>query len=266
MVGGAGNISRFDGTGWIKEVSGTGSDLYAVWAVDASDVWAVGSGGTIVRRSGGKWQVESSGTSAGLLAVFGTDMSNAYAVGEQGTILHRGASSWSSEPSGALSRLWGVMGDSTGTVWAVGASGQILQRTSGSWRSVASGTMNDLFSGLCARQPGHHRRLRRHHPLQSAVTQKNRAGSCAGAGFVETMSDAVSGPARFAFNRSLERNAMSEAFVQGGGCPQDLPFGRSGGASAAWRQLDAPQGRVYRAGGFIRLGKIDAAQPGGMSR
>jgi hypothetical protein len=80
-------LTSTDGTTWASPVSGTGSTLYSVNAIDGRIV-AVGSGGTIlVSTDGSTWVAEDSGTSNSLRGVAAR---KGLAVGGNGTILHRG--------------------------------------------------------------------------------------------------------------------------------------------------------------------------------
>ena len=126
-----------------------GRGSYAVWAFDASNVWAVGTSGSVVRRSGGKWQAEVAPSTLGLLGVWAADANTVFAVGEQGTLLRRSANGWIKEQSGTSASLWGVMGSSAAAVWVVGTGGQILEKQQRRLKSVPSGTTNDLFHSRC---------------------------------------------------------------------------------------------------------------------
>jgi len=68
---------------------GLSSDLHAVWASAATDVYVVGDLGQILHRGrDGAWAREASGTRRGLFAVWGSGPRNVYAVGRGGLILH----------------------------------------------------------------------------------------------------------------------------------------------------------------------------------
>lgn len=114
--------------------------LHAVWAVSASDVFAVGEGGTILRRSSTAWTAMTSGTTNKLLGVWATSSSNVWAVGVAGTILHFNGTAWSAVTSGTTSDLDAVWGSSSTDVWFA-ATGSVLH-----WNGSALST-SASFSG-----------------------------------------------------------------------------------------------------------------------
>ena len=99
--------------------------LHHVWAVSASDVFAVGSGGTIWRRSSTAWTAMSSGTTANLLGVWAASSSDVWAVGVAGTILRFDGTSWSAVTGVTTSDIDAVWGSSATDVW-LGATGSVV--------------------------------------------------------------------------------------------------------------------------------------------
>lgn len=115
---------------WLNYVTtAAGSyNLRAVWAGDASSVWAVGSGGTIVRFDGTLWSTSQSGTANQLNGTWGTSGSDVWAVGSKGTVLRFDGSAWRALPapgpaSEDLNAVWG----SGGRIWAVGSTGHVYE-------------------------------------------------------------------------------------------------------------------------------------------
>lgn len=136
---------------WCTETSPVTSLLHGVWAVSASDVFAVGDGGTILRRTGGAWSAMASGSSSSLRGVWALSSSNVWAVGttvsassSTGTILRFNGTSWSTVTPGITlpSSLDAVWGSSANDVWLVG-SGTVLHWNGSTFSTSAtfSGTL-----------------------------------------------------------------------------------------------------------------------------
>lgn len=90
----------FSQTGWFQQTSGTGFDLYSVFAVDANTVFAIGNSGTIIKTTNGgiNWNILNSGTTDSLFSIFFTDGSTGFACGSLGLVLRttNGGLNWSS--------------------------------------------------------------------------------------------------------------------------------------------------------------------------
>lgn len=113
---------------WINYVTTAAGNygLRAVWASDASSVWAVGTGGTIVRFDGTLWSSSQSGTTAQLNGIWGTSGSDLWAVGSKGALLHFDGAAWrvvAAPISEDLNAVWG----SGGRFWAVGSAGRVYE-------------------------------------------------------------------------------------------------------------------------------------------
>jgi hypothetical protein len=112
-------------TAWCQETApaaiGT-TLLHGVWAVSASDVFAVGNSGTIIRRVNGTWTAMSSGgATANLRGVWAASSSDAWAVGSAGTIVRFNGTAWSLVTgTGITTDLEAVWGSSSTDVWLVG--------------------------------------------------------------------------------------------------------------------------------------------------
>jgi hypothetical protein len=118
--------------------------LHSVWAVSASDVFAVGGGGTILRRSSTAWTAMTSGTTNKLLGVWAASSSDVWAVGVAGTILHFNGTAWSAVTSGTTSDLDAVWGSSSTDVWFA-ATGSVLH-WNGSALSSSTSVAGHLLS------------------------------------------------------------------------------------------------------------------------
>jgi hypothetical protein len=84
-----------------------GQDLYAVWGLDADDMWAVGDGGAILHWDGRQVRSFATGFDGNLRAIAGHARDSVWAVAEDGTIL-----SWNG-------RLWQVAAQLDGALLTV---------------------------------------------------------------------------------------------------------------------------------------------------
>lgn len=98
----------------------TGPLLHGVWAVSASDVFAVGDGGAIFRRTGGNWTVMASGSTQNLRGVWAASSSDVWAVGVGATILRFNGTAWRTVTPGTTSDIDAVWGSSSTNVWLAG--------------------------------------------------------------------------------------------------------------------------------------------------
>jgi hypothetical protein len=113
------------------------SDLYAVWANSAHDVFAV-TDGAVVHFDGNYWRAMDAGgcgCSGTLYAIWGSSGDNVYAVGSGGTIRHWTGGDWVSEGSSDVTTadLYGVWGSSASDVWAVAGDGSVLHGNGSAW-------------------------------------------------------------------------------------------------------------------------------------
>ena len=146
LTGTAMNGTDYDVAGWwLAQSSGTMENLRAIWAADATNLWAVGDNGTILKGDGATWTPQASGTTEHLRAVSGTSASSVWAVGDAGTILFFNGTDWTAQTSGTTNALRGVWGSSGTNVFAVGDGGTILRSTNGtSWSAQSSGVTSRL--------------------------------------------------------------------------------------------------------------------------
>lgn len=124
-----------------------GNPIRGVWAVSASDVWAVGDFGAILHYNGSAWQAVDSGTTEHLRSVWAGSAQDVLVVGDNGKILRSTGAAFSAMTSNTTQALRGVWGNSSADeVWAVGSGGTLLKldRASGQWGAVSSPTTNQL--------------------------------------------------------------------------------------------------------------------------
>ncbi|MHC4550797.1 MAG: WD40/YVTN/BNR-like repeat-containing protein [Planctomycetota bacterium] len=151
VVADLGKISRFDGSTWSFQASGTEETLRGVWGSSPSDVFAVGSSATILHYDGSSWSAQISPTNAGLKAVWGSGPSDVFAVGGSGTILHYNGTTWTTLASGTSNALMDVWGFGPDDVYAVGRQGTILHYDGSTWSAETSGatvTLNGVWGTM----------------------------------------------------------------------------------------------------------------------
>lgn len=146
LGGTATNGTDYDVLGWwIQQSSGSTENLRAIWAADATNLWAVGDNGTILKGDGTNWTAQTSGTTQHLRAVWGGSATNLWAVGDNGIILKGDGTNWTEQTSGSTNPLRGIWGSSGTNIFTVGDSGTILRSTNGTlWAAMTSGITTHL--------------------------------------------------------------------------------------------------------------------------
>lgn len=146
ITGSATNGTDYDSLGWwLPQSSSSTENLRAIWAANATNLWAVGDNGTILKGDGTNWTAQTSGTTEHLRAVWGTSATSVWAMGDAGTILFFNGTSWATQTSGITNALRGVWGSSGTNIFAVGDGGTILRSTNGtSWIAQTSGITTRL--------------------------------------------------------------------------------------------------------------------------
>ncbi len=138
-TGGAALRRNAAGTALEALASGTTETLRSVWALSATDAFAVGDNGTILRWDGTTWTTMSSAGDAWagrrLDGVWGSSPTNVFAVGELGTLVRYDGTRWSEQPFDAVSDLAAVWGTSATNVFVVSGTldGQVLHRCGPAW-------------------------------------------------------------------------------------------------------------------------------------
>lgn len=97
------------------------TQLFGIWAVSDSDVYAVGGVGTC-------------GNNGGLCGVIWHYDGNQWAAASGMSDAQRNASSWF--------KVWGHGGE----LWVVGSEGKILHQSGGQWQEQASGVTDQIFT------------------------------------------------------------------------------------------------------------------------
>lgn len=139
-----------------------GYDLNAVFAVSATDVWAVGNVGIILRYDGKTWKRSASGTTEDLLGVWARSANEVYVAAGNGGLLRFDGTSWtkmntSAVTTGAITSVFG--GASTlvvttrssdawrynGTTWTRYASGALGIRVTAELTGATGTSDNDLI-------------------------------------------------------------------------------------------------------------------------
>jgi hypothetical protein len=105
-------------------------DAVSMFAVTATDVWAVGEGGVIMHFDGSRWSFVPSGTAEALDDIWMASATDGWIVGAGGTLLRWNGTQWVARASGTTAELHGVWGDTANDVWFVGAG--IARRWNGS--------------------------------------------------------------------------------------------------------------------------------------
>ncbi|MFM2165844.1 MAG: hypothetical protein RIS79_215 [Verrucomicrobiota bacterium] len=146
LSGSAVNGTDYDSIGWwLPQSSGSTENLRAIWAANATNLWAVGDNGTILKGDGTNWTAQTSGTTEHLRAVCGSSATSVWAVGDNGTILFFNGTNWAAQTSGTTNALRGVWGSSGTNVFTVGDGGTILRSTNGTaWTAQTSGITTRL--------------------------------------------------------------------------------------------------------------------------
>lgn len=137
-----------------------GNVLWSVFAVSATEAWAVGDSGTMLHMTGGQWQPLISQTPAALYAVWGTDPNNVFAVGDRATVLRWDGSKWTQLPitdnTGMMIKptgLYGIWGSSKNDMWIVGSDGVILKWDGSTVTRIANGAMTTLLRSVWGSGP-----------------------------------------------------------------------------------------------------------------
>jgi photosystem II stability/assembly factor-like uncharacterized protein len=152
-------VTVFTDIGWVRQASGTSSELNAVFfQADGRTGVAVGAGGTIVRTTdaGATWSRPPSGTTFNLNGLWFSTASEGWAVGSNGTVVHTsdGGQSWARVTNvGVGDVLFDVQFAGSDSGWVVGGSGLVLRTVDGgaSWEATRLPTSFGLhgvaFSG-----------------------------------------------------------------------------------------------------------------------
>ena len=124
-AGDSAQIARHDAAGWTTSLANNSfASLFGIWGSSPTDVFAVGDY-TIRHYDGSAWTTTSA-PSTSFRAVWGTSPTDVFAVGDGGTIWHFNGHGWLPQHPGSSASLAAVWGTSPSNVYAVGANGTLL--------------------------------------------------------------------------------------------------------------------------------------------
>jgi len=126
-----GDIYQWNGTTWALSLSNS-TDYQALHGSSATNIIAVGINGGIARWNGTAWSTMTSGTTQTLNAVWVESQTVAWAAGTNGTVLRLATSTWSRETTNSTQTLNGVWGGDN-VVYTVGANSEVLRRVGSTW-------------------------------------------------------------------------------------------------------------------------------------
>lgn len=137
-VGDAGEIDKWNGTGWTRITTGMTGTLSGIWGSSDKNIWAVGEGGLSVLWNGSSWSVVvPQSASPNLQAVWGSSDKDVWAVGARGTLRRwTGAPPWNDAAPGVRTNLLAVWGSSETNTYAVGEGGTLVRWDGTKWSSV----------------------------------------------------------------------------------------------------------------------------------
>lgn len=125
-VGEGGTTLRFDGLAWKLASDGDITNLFAVSASEASDLWLVGDAGRVLHAHGGLFDRVPSTTTDPLRGVYAAKSDDVWIVGDFGTVLHYGGQRIDLVTSGVSTDFRGVYGFGSKDIWMVGRAGLLL--------------------------------------------------------------------------------------------------------------------------------------------
>ena len=134
------------------------SQIFSMWSISASDIWAVGELGTLMHWNGTAWSAGQSGVTTDLNAVWASSATDVWAVGASNKFLHYDGTTWTPVTTGAVYTLNGLWGTAANNVWAVGANsglggaGEFWHFDGTSWTKVPTGIIGTLY-GVWASSP-----------------------------------------------------------------------------------------------------------------
>lgn len=151
-VGRGGMIVHWNGSFWGGIPSGFTKTLQGIWGSSANDVWVGGDDGVLLHWDGTRFSPFVSGTTETIFSISGTGSNDVWAVGAKGTVLHYSNQVWTRIPVGTTVGLSGVLAIGS-EVFIVGASGTILRRMGTTFTAVQSNAGSALFLGIWGSAP-----------------------------------------------------------------------------------------------------------------
>lgn len=133
ILGGVGEFWKWNGSQWSKVSNSTSGQLWRVFAVSSTEVWAMGFQNTLIKYNGTSSSyvnLSSIGATSGtqFRHMWGTSSTNLFLVGSSGfTARYNGTWSRVTQTATTFDTLYAVQGTSaTGTVYALGSGGWLL--------------------------------------------------------------------------------------------------------------------------------------------
>jgi hypothetical protein len=108
--------------GTICEQQVSSAPLRGVWAISASEAWAVGESATVLHYVAGAWAPSQNPATENLYGIWASAADNVWVVGGKGRIIRWDGTAWTNLQSNITSALRGVFGTSKSDVWVVGDS------------------------------------------------------------------------------------------------------------------------------------------------
>ncbi|MCR4316831.1 MAG: hypothetical protein NUW37_10825 [Planctomycetes bacterium] len=135
-VGTGGKIYHYNGTGWSAMTqSVTTSDLYSVHGTSDTDVWACGNAGVILHYNGTAWSASTSGVTSDLRAIKAWSATQVYATGpgalspQAPVLIEYTGTSWSAAGATPASNGFDLACTATNALFGCGPFGTIWKFT-----------------------------------------------------------------------------------------------------------------------------------------
>jgi hypothetical protein len=133
LMAGPGEFWKWNGAQWSKMANAVNGQLWRVFAVSSTEIWAAGFTGTLIKHNGSAASavnLSSIGVTATteLRGIWGTGSSNLFLVGSNGFAARFNGSAWARMTQTATTAtLYAVQGTTaTGTVYALGNNGWLF--------------------------------------------------------------------------------------------------------------------------------------------
>jgi hypothetical protein len=151
-------LIHYDGTRWTRRdlsaLGVTGTDLWWVHALSASDVLIGGENGTILRYDGSAFTRMTTPGTRVVFGIWGAASDDVWAVGGQnggtaGFVWHYDGTDWieialpAGHPGAAVFKVWGT---ASNDVWFCGLMGTLMHWDGSALTMVTSPTMRSLFT------------------------------------------------------------------------------------------------------------------------
>lgn len=136
---------------WRPMTSGTAKNLRGVWAVSASDAYAVGDEGVALHYDGFTWshitELEALDAMSPLIGMWGVG-DDLFVLASNRKVFMRKAGAWSEKSPASIRPLAAIGGTSANDVYAAGLLGEMWHYDGSMWSSVASGSTSEVYAGV----------------------------------------------------------------------------------------------------------------------